>query len=169
MSTTIKSNSDFLKELITNLSKEIPHKWRIQSFSKNKPSASVVAYIDARDAAELLNEYAIYGWEREYYSVNGNTYCRVGVVLPDGKVINKSDVGVESNTDPIKGMSSDAFKRACVNWGIGSFLYNLGIEYVQASEVKTSTNYPYPVDEKGQRIWDMTEYINNKKKLAKKK
>ena len=48
-----------------------------------------MAYIDARDAAELLNQYATYGWERDYYSVNGNTYCRVGVVLPDGKVINK--------------------------------------------------------------------------------
>ena len=57
----MKTNEEFLKELNENLSKTISHKWRVQSFSKNKPSATVVAYIDARDASVLLNEYAIYG------------------------------------------------------------------------------------------------------------
>lgn len=159
----MKTNAEFLSELNKNLSKEIAHKWRVQSFSKNKPSATVVAYIDARDASDLLNEYATYGWSDEYYEVSGNTYCKVGVVMPDGTTQYRSDCGVESNQDAEKGQASDAFKRACVKWGIGRFLYSLGIEYVNANEVKTTMNWPYPIDEQGKRIWDLTEYINNKK------
>ena len=159
----MKTNEEFLKELNQNLSKEIPHKWRVQSFSKNKPSATVVAYIDSRNASDQLNEYAIYGWSDEYYEVAGNTYCKVGIVMPDGTTQWRSDCGVESNQDAEKGQASDAFKRACVKWGIGRFLYNLDIEYVNANEVKTQSNWPYAVDEQGKRIWDMTEYINNRK------
>ena len=163
----MKTNEEFLKELNQNLSKTVPHKWRVQSFSKNKPSATVVAYIDARNASDLLNEYAIYGWSDEYYEVAGNTYCKVGIVMPDGSIMWRSDCGVVSNTDAEKGQASDAFKRACVKWGIGRFLYNLGIEYVNANEVKTQSNFPFPVDEQGKRIYDLTKYINEKKSASK--
>jgi hypothetical protein len=160
----MKTNEQFIAELISNLSQEISHKWRVQSFSKNKPSATVVAYIDARDGIDLLNKYAVYGWEREHYMVGNNTYCKVGIFMPDGSVQYRSDVGVESNTDGVKGEASDSFKRACVNWGIGGFLYDLGIEYVQANEAKTTTNYPYCIDDQGKRIWDLTKYMQDKRK-----
>ena len=159
----MKTNEEYLKELNVNLSKEIPHKWRVQSFSKKKPVATVVAYIDSRNASDILNEYAVYGWSDEYYEVAGNTYCKVGIVMPDGSMLWKSDCGVESNQDKEKGQASDAFKRACVKWGIGRFLYNLGMEYVTANEVKKDNNWPYPIDEQGKQIWDLTEYINNKR------
>ena len=160
----MKTNEEFLKELNQNLSKTIPHKWRVQSFSKKKPLATVVAYIDARDVSDVLNEHAIYGWHDDYYQVGNNTYCKVGIVMPDGTVQWRSDCGTESNQDKEKGQASDAFKRACVKWGIGRFLYNLGIEYVNASGVADQGSSPYPIDEQGNRIWDLTEYINNKKK-----
>lgn len=35
----------------------------------------------------------------------------------------KQDVGTESNTEAVKGESSDSFKRAAVLWGIGRELY----------------------------------------------
>ena len=60
-----------------------------------------------------------------------------------------------------KGNSSDSFKRAAVKWGIGRFLYRMKIHKIPANEKKSSGNYPYPVDNRGQRIWDITEYINN--------
>ena len=163
----MKTNEQFIADLISNLSQEISHKWRVQSFSKNKPSATVVAYIDARDGIDLLNKYAVYGWEREHYMVGNNTYCKVGIFMPDGSVQYRSDVGVESNTDGVKGEASDSFKRACVNWGIGGFLYDLGIEYVNANEPKTSSNYPYCIDEQGKRIWDLTKYMQDKRKGVK--
>ena len=159
----VQSNEEFLKELNENLSQTIPYKWRVQSFSKVKPSATVVAYIDARDASDVLNQYATYGWHDDYYEVGGNTYCKVGIVMPDGSVMWRSDCGTESNQDKEKGQASDAFKRACVKWGIGRFLYKLGMEYVQANEVKTDKNFPYPVDEQGKRIWDLTKYISEKR------
>lgn len=159
----MKTNEEYLKELNVNLSKQIPHKWRVQSFSKKKPVATVVAFINSRDVSDVLNEHAIYGWSDEYYEVAGNTYCKVGIVMPDGSMLWKSDCGVESNTDKEKGQASDAFKRACVKWGIGRFLYNLGMEYVPASEVKKDNNWPYPIDEQGKQIWDLTEYVNNKR------
>ena len=37
--------------------------------------------------------------------------------------VGKQDVGVESYTEKEKGQASDAFKRACFNWGIGRELY----------------------------------------------
>lgn len=159
----VQSNEEFLKELNENLSQTIPYKWRVQSFSKVKPSATVVAYIDARDASDVLNQYATYGWHDDYYEVGGNTYCKVGIVMPDGTVQWRSDCGTESNQDKEKGQASDAFKRACVKWGIGRFLYKLGMEYVPANEVKTDKNFPYPVDEQGKRIWDLTKYISEKR------
>lgn len=159
----VQSNEEFLKELNENLSKTIPYKWRVQSFSKFKPSATVVAYIDARDASDVLNEHAIHGWHDDYYEVGGNTYCKVGIVMPDGTIMWRSDCGTESNQDKEKGQASDAFKRACVKWGIGRFLYKLGMEYVNANEVKTDKNFPYPVDEQGKRIWDLTKYISEKR------
>jgi hypothetical protein len=38
--------------------------------------------------------------------------------------VTKWDVGTESMTEKEKGLASDAFKRACFNWGIGRELYD---------------------------------------------
>ena len=41
---------------LKDLKKQIPYQWRVQSFSKNKAQAQCVAYIDARDVMNLLDE-----------------------------------------------------------------------------------------------------------------
>lgn len=155
-------NHEYLKTLLANLKKPIPHQWRVQSFSKNKPVATVMAYIDARDAQEVLDTYCTYGWHREHYVVDGKVYCKVGIVMPDGSIQWRSDCGTESNQDAEKGQSSDSFKRACVNFGIGRFLYDLKVQYIPTNEKKADKNYPYCIDEQGKQIWDLTTYINNK-------
>lgn len=160
-------NQEFLKSLLTELKKPIPAQWRVQSFSKHKPQATVMAYIDARDAMEMLDNHAIFGWHREHYVVDGKVYCKVGIVMPDGSIQWRSDCGTESNTDAEKGQSSDSFKRACVNFGIGRFLYDLEIQYITADAKKEGNNYPNCIDEKGQKIWDLTTYINNGKQNKK--
>ena len=38
-------------------------------------------------------------------------------------LLKKEDTGKESYSDAEKGLASDSFKRACVNWGIGRELY----------------------------------------------
>lgn len=146
---------------LKDLQKKIPYQWRVQSYSKHKPQATCVAYIDARAAMDLLDEVVGYGkWQSDYKEVKGNVYGGVGIHI-DGEWVWKWDCGVESNQDAEKGQASDAFKRACVKWGIGRFLYDLEVKYVEANEIKGEHNYPFPVNAQKQRIWDLTTYINN--------
>lgn len=154
------TNTDFLADLLPKLQKKMPYKWRVQSFSKNKPQATCVAYIDARDVMDRLDECCTFGWERLHSEFKGHLYCGISIVMPDGNKLTRWDCGVESNTDAEKGEASDSFKRAAVNWGIGRFLYDMGMQYVQANEAKSGNNYPYCVDAGGKKIFDLTKHIN---------
>ena len=103
-----------------------------------------------------------------FYEENGLLFCKVGIlvdsVLTDSNTHNwvwKSDTGSESNVEKQKGHASDAFKRACVSWGIGRFLYRLPIQTLKTKEYK-GREYPY-APEKDKIIFDgdtLTKYIN---------
>jgi len=145
---------------LLNLQMEIPCKWRVQSYSKNKPSAQCVAYIDARQVASILDEVVGAGnWQVDYKTVNDLLFAGIGIKI-EGEWIWKWDTGSETQVEKDKGHVSDSFKRAGVQWGIGRFLYDMEIQYVKANEVKNKTNFPYPVDINGERIWDLTKHIN---------
>lgn len=144
-----------LKQLYTQL----PFKWRVQGFTKGKViKAQCVAYIDARDAMKLLDEVVGQGnWQDEYYESCGLLMCRVGILV-DGNWVWKSDTGSESNVEKDKGHVSDAFKRACVKWGIGRFLYDLDIIDINT---KDYNGKPKPCDKNGNILWsgaDVSEY-----------
>jgi len=145
---------------LKNLTKKIPYQWRVQSFSKNKPACQCVAYIDARDVMNLLDEVVKpENWQDDYRLINGQLFAGIGIYI-NNQWIWKWDVGTESQTEKEKGQVSDSFKRAAVKWGIGRFLYDLDIKTIPANEVKTQSNYPYPVDASGKRIYDLTKHIN---------
>jgi hypothetical protein len=158
----METNEQYLKRLLPLLKKPIPHSWRVQSYSKNKPVATVMAYIDQRDLMDVLDAYCEYGWQKKYEEVAGNLFCSIGINMPDSTIQWRSDCGVESNQDAEKGRASDAAKRAGVNWGVGRFLYDMKIQYVTTNAKKDAGNYPHCIDEQGKQIWDLTEYINNK-------
>ena len=158
----METNEQYLKRLLPLLKKPIPHSWRVQSYSKNKPVATVMAYIDQRDLMDVLDNHCTYGWQKTYQEVAGNLFCSIGINMPDGTTQWRSDCGVESNQDAEKGRASDAAKRAGVNWGVGRFLYDMKIQYVTTNAKKDAGNYPYCIDEQGKQIWNLTEYINNK-------
>lgn len=148
-----------------DLKKVIPYQWRVQSFSKNKPMASCVAYIDARDVMDLLDSVIGAGnWQDDYKLINGQLFAGIGIRTVGGDWVWKWDVGTESQTEKEKGVVSDSFKRAAVKWGIGRFLYSMEVAYVKANEVKTQSNYPYVVDDFGKKVFDLTKHINNLKK-----
>lgn len=151
---------------LKDLQKELPYKWRVQSARYGK--ASCVAYIDARDAQDLLDDVVGPGnWATEYYEASGLLMCKVGIYV-DGHWVWKSDTGSESNVEKNKGHASDAFKRACVSWGIGRFLYRLDIQQIPTKEYK-GKEYPY-AKEKDKIIFDgtvLTNYINWKVKNGK--
>ena len=141
---------------LKDLQKELPYKWRVQSARYGK--ASCVAYIDARDAQDLLDDVVGPGnWATEYYQANGLLMCKVGILV-DGHWVWKSDTGSESNVEKDKGHASDAFKRACVSWGIGRFLYRLDIQQIPTKEYK-GKEYPY-AKEKDKIIFDGTVLTN---------
>lgn len=95
---------------------------------------SLLLYKDARVDMAILDETVGQArWQREHYEVKGNLYCRVGIKIGD-EWIWKADCGTESNTEAQKGESSDAFKRSCVNWGIGRELYSAPFIWVNAQD-----------------------------------
>ncbi len=145
---------------LKQLKKEIVCHWRVQSFSKNKASAQCVAYIDARQVMDLLDEVVgPENWADDYKDLGGQIFAGIGI-KSGGEWSWKWDTGSESNIEKEKGQASDSFKRAGVKWGIGRFLYEKDIVYVDANEKKDSSNFPYCIDKNGQRIWNLTDHIN---------
>jgi hypothetical protein len=153
---------------LEKLKEEMPFKWRVQS--QNEYGATCVAYIDSRLAQDKLDE-VVGGenWQTIFKVINDNLFCSVGIRVSheDGTYewIWKEDVGTESNVDKEKGNASDSFKRACVHFGVGRFLYNQGIQKLKAK--KHTNGKFYPCDDRGNILWDgdeLTEYINNKGK-----
>jgi hypothetical protein len=97
---------------------------------------SLLMYKDARVDMRLLDEVVgAFNWKREHEIINGNLYCTVSIYNADTKEwVSKQDVGVESNTEKEKGQASDAFKRACFNWGIGRELYTCPFVWVNLEQ-----------------------------------
>lgn len=85
---------------------------------------ALLLYKDARCDMNILDEtVGALNWKREHTRDNKN--CIVSIWDTDKKEwISKEDTGTESNTEAEKGLASDSFKRACVNWGIGRELYS---------------------------------------------
>lgn len=98
--------------------------FRVQSIN-NGGYATFLVYKNARVDMERLDD--VFGdlWQRKQEFINGRLYCSVGIynqALKDW--VWRQDVGTESNAEKEKGQASDAFKRACFNWGIGRELYS---------------------------------------------
>ena len=89
----------------------------------NKFNISLLLYKDARADMNILDEtVGVMYWKRQHTRENAN--CIVSIYNETIKEwISKEDTGTESYTEAEKGLASDSFKRACVNWGIGRELY----------------------------------------------
>lgn len=72
-------------------------------------------------------------WKREHSRDNRN--CIVSI-WDEAKHewVSKEDTGTEPNTEAEKGLASDSFKRACVNWGIGRELYSAPFIWIKAKD-----------------------------------
>lgn len=92
--------------------------------TQNFKGVSLLLYKDARVDMDILDEtVGATNWKREHTRDNAN--CIVSIWDDDKKQwVSKEDTGTESNTEAEKGLASDSFKRACVNWGIGRELYS---------------------------------------------
>lgn len=156
--------SDFLAEA----KKPIPYQWRVQSRNREKTRAVCAAFIDARDVMNRLDEIGVV-WETEPVEIDKFIFCRLTISFKndDGyhEVVTRTDVGARPESDANdqmyeqagKAAFSDALKRAAVQFGIGRFLYDIPTITLPCDQ---NGNV---VDEAGQRVWNLTEYINDLK------
>lgn len=95
---------------------------RINQIASNY--CTMLLYKDARCDMNILDEtVGAMNWKREHIRDNAN--CIVSIYDEDKKEwVSKEDTGTESLSEAEKGLASDSFKRACVNWGIGRELYS---------------------------------------------
>lgn len=97
---------------------------------------TLLLYKDARCDMNVLDEtVGPLNWKREHSRENRN--CIVSIWDDDKKQwVSKEDTGTESNTEAEKGLASDSFKRACVNWGIGRELYTAPFIWISSDDCK---------------------------------
>lgn len=139
---------------LANLRKAVPAQWKMQTGRKGDEKGICVAYIDARDCMKILDDVVgPENWQDQYRFDNGKLIAGVGVKVGN-EWIWKFDTGSESDMEADKGAFSDAFKRACVKWGIGRFLYDMEIKWVKLNPMGQ------PVTDHGARIWNLTEHFN---------
>ena len=94
-------------------------KWR------KGPGGKELVYIDARQYQQRLDEIMGLDWQCKFSHVtSGGVVCEVGLLI-DGEWRWRANGAGETQIEGDKGQFSDAFKRACVMWGVGKYLYNI--------------------------------------------
>ena len=102
---------------------------------------SLLMYKDARVDMRLLDEVVgAENWQRKHELIDGQLFCTVSIRNEKGEWVGKQDVGTESNTEKEKGRASDAFKRACFNWGVGRELYSCPFVWVNLNSNEWKAN-----------------------------
>ncbi len=110
--------------------------WKPQTIKDGRCLA--VAYIDARNVMDRLD--AVVGsacWQDEYHvQADGSVMCRLSVCfdaipgVTGERWITKTDFGDSQEKGGTKAAASDALKRAAVKFGIGRYLYDLPLTWV---------------------------------------
>jgi len=94
-------------------------KWR------KGPGSKELVYIDARQFQKRLDDVMGMDWQCRFTHVTENgCVCEVGLRI-NGEWLWRANGAGETQIEGEKGQFSDAFKRACVMWGIGKYLYEI--------------------------------------------
>lgn len=116
--------------------------WRVGSTTQDKKKGMALAYVDARDVMDRLDEVCgPAGWQCSYPHANGKTVCSIGIKIGDEWVWKANGAG-DTDIEAEKGALSDAFKRAAVCWGIGRYLYDLASPWVAIEPAGRSYRIP---------------------------
>lgn len=126
--------------------------WRVGATTTDKSKGIALAYIDARDVMDRLDE--VCGSENWQVRHPREGYCEIGInVRPSASIIAagtethnyiephwvfKGNGAGETDYESTKGQFSDSMKRAAVEWGIGRYLYGLPNEWVNIKKAGKS-------------------------------
>jgi len=120
---------------------------RIGQIAKNGNGLTLLLYKDSRTDRDILDEtVGPENWQCYYDVVGGELFCTVSIWSKERQEwVSKQDVGTPSNMEAEKGRASDAFKRACFRWGIGTELYTAPRIWVPSSActIKQGNNGKY--------------------------
>ena len=146
------------EKILEQLSFPFPAKalqWRVGPCNRDKTRGVALAYVDSRDYIERLNAVLGLGWEDAYtFTVVGTRIvckCELRLHLGGQSIVRTGDGDCElSDPNATTVASAQAFKRACVKFGLGAYLYGLPLEWVALegdknipSEVQISLNAAY--------------------------
>ena len=119
------------KEILKQLSKPFPAtavSWRVGATNADKSKGIALAYIDARDVMERLDDVVGFeNWQCRYPFAG---CCEISIKI-NGEWVTKANAAGKTQVEAEKGEASDAFKRAGVLWGIGRYLYKLENNWVE--------------------------------------
>jgi hypothetical protein len=126
--------------------------WRVGLVTEDRSSGQALPYLDARVVMDRFDEVlGVAAWEDTYEEVIvGNRMvavrCTISVDV-EGRRVSKQDAAqldtvVDKPTEAqarkmelaVKGVYSDAFKRAAVKWGVGRYLYAYRAPWVKLTE-----------------------------------
>ncbi len=141
-------NANEMRSLMERLQEPFPAEsigWLPKNVSGNRCLA--IAYIDARDVMNRLDEVVGCGnWQDTYDILPDNTcLCHLSIRFGD-EWITKQDVGGESDQKESdnrrKSSVSDALKRCAVKWGIGRYLYSIETAWADYDPQKKCITHP---------------------------
>ena len=103
--------------------------WRVGATSGDKTTGIALAYIDARDVMQRLDDVLGLDWQCQYSHANGKTICDIGIKVGTEWIWRAGGAG-DTDIEADKGAISDAFKRAAVLFGVARYLYSLPNKWV---------------------------------------
>ena len=114
---------------------------RVGNVAQSGSGFFLLLYKNARVDQIILDEtFGAFNWQCKYYQVKNTMVCSVGVYLRErGEWIWKDNGGDDDyQAEQVKAELSDAFKRACFNWGIGRELYYSPKIWINATSDNTT-------------------------------
>ena len=114
---------------------------RVGNVAQSGSGFFLLLYKNARVDQTILDEtFGAFNWQSKYYQVKNTMVCSVGVYNENRKEWIWKDNGGDDDyqAEQVKAELSDAFKRACFNWGIGRELYYSPKIWINATSDNTT-------------------------------
>ena len=150
-----------IRDLAAEFPRDAIH-WRAQTLTRDGDKALALAYLDARDVMDRLDDVCgPENWQSRYVeTARGRVLCEIGIRIGDDWVW-KSDGAGDTAVEGEKGGISDALKRAAVQWGIGRYLYRLDAVWCPCETYERG----------GKKVWskwtaDPWDFVRSKPKPA---
>lgn len=127
--------SDIARKLAEPFDPEIVS-WRVGSVSAEKKRGMALAFVDARDVMNRLDEACgPFGWMTEHSALGTRTMCRLSIRDPEtGEWISRTDGCGDTDYEAEKGSFSDSLKRVAVTFGVGRYLYDVDAPWVEVEQ-----------------------------------